>query len=135
MRRHEQALATVNDLRVLLAPRVEAGAKLLDERRPGWAMRIDLDRLDMERSCNCVLGQEYEHDTGGDTEDGSAYSIGLDNLNLLPFREDSYGFDLYVPEINEHGLTLDEAYHLLDELWAEQVRARRTKTEAVGADG
>jgi hypothetical protein len=38
---------------------VENGAALLDERLPGWANEIDAEELDLERSCNCVLGQLF----------------------------------------------------------------------------
>lgn len=35
----------------------ERGAELLDNRWPGWWQEIDLSRLDLQDSCNCVLGQ------------------------------------------------------------------------------
>lgn len=35
----------------------ERGAELLDNRWPGWWQEIDLSRLDLSDSCNCVLGQ------------------------------------------------------------------------------
>jgi len=38
---------------------VERGAALLDERLPGWEDRIDLDKLDLSSTCNCVVGQLY----------------------------------------------------------------------------
>lgn len=37
--------------------RVARGAALLDEKRPGWAERIDLPTLSMASDCMCVLGQ------------------------------------------------------------------------------
>lgn len=40
-----------------MTTRIERGATLLDEREPGWEQRIDLDRLDMSSTCDCVLGQ------------------------------------------------------------------------------
>lgn len=39
--------------------RVTAGAAWLDEHRPGWWQRIDLETLDLGDPCKCVLGQEY----------------------------------------------------------------------------
>lgn len=33
------------------------GAELLDNRWPGWWQEVDLSRLDLSDSCNCVLGQ------------------------------------------------------------------------------
>lgn len=37
--------------------RVERGAALLDEKRPGWWKNIDLGRLDISAGCDCVAGQ------------------------------------------------------------------------------
>lgn len=42
-----------------ITDRVAAGATWLDEHRPGWVDRIDLDTLELSDTCNCVLGQEY----------------------------------------------------------------------------
>lgn len=42
-----------------IAERVAAGAAWLDEHRPGWDQRIDLETLDLGDPCHCVLGQEY----------------------------------------------------------------------------
>jgi hypothetical protein len=39
------------------ADRVALGAALLDEKDPGWWLRIDLDTLALSSSCRCVLGQ------------------------------------------------------------------------------
>jgi hypothetical protein len=38
---------------------VAAGAAWLDENRPGWVSRIDLDELDMRDNWSCILGQEW----------------------------------------------------------------------------
>ncbi len=38
---------------------VERGAKLLDERVPGWFEKIDLDKLDISSGRNCALGQVF----------------------------------------------------------------------------
>ena len=37
--------------------RVERGAKWLDEVDPTWYNQIDLESLDMDQPCGCVLGQ------------------------------------------------------------------------------
>ncbi len=42
-----------------IAERVARGVAWLDETRPGWAERVDLDRLDLASPCRCVLGQEF----------------------------------------------------------------------------
>jgi hypothetical protein len=34
------------------------GAAFLDSTLPGWDKKIDLDKLNLSDSCNCVLGQQ-----------------------------------------------------------------------------
>lgn len=62
-----------------LRTRIERGAKLLDERVPGWRERIDLDRLDMGNSLHCILGQCF-----------GSYFDGLRTLDLS--TDSAYGF-------------------------------------------
>jgi hypothetical protein len=38
---------------------VKRGAKLLDEKEPGWRALVDVDELDMSSACNCVVGQVF----------------------------------------------------------------------------
>ena len=40
-----------------IAERVAAGAAFLDEHEPGWADRVNLKRLYIGSTCNCMLGQ------------------------------------------------------------------------------
>ena len=40
-----------------LVERVALGAAWLDDAHPGWRDRVDIDRLDVGDSCDCVLGQ------------------------------------------------------------------------------
>jgi len=40
-----------------ITERVERGAALLDEKRPGWWRLIDLGRLDIDSDRNCVIRQ------------------------------------------------------------------------------
>lgn len=42
-----------------MMPEVERGARLLDEKNPGWYKRIQLSRLDMGNGRYCILGQLY----------------------------------------------------------------------------
>src|SRR5712672_2645116 len=41
----------------LAAKRVLRGARLLDEKLPGWFVEIDVENLNLGSACNCVLGQ------------------------------------------------------------------------------
>lgn len=63
-----------------IAERVARGAALLDEREPGWHQRIDLETLDMELPCNCVLGQLH-HDQD-DPLAGDGYWPALEELGI-----------------------------------------------------
>ncbi len=38
---------------------VKRGARLLDNVLPGWEKRVEIDRLSIASTCNCVLGQVY----------------------------------------------------------------------------
>ena len=40
-----------------IAERIERGAALLDEKRPGWWQQIDLATLNIREPCNCIGGQ------------------------------------------------------------------------------
>lgn len=42
--------------------RAARGAKLLDEKRPGWHRVIDLGALDIRNPADCVLGQQDRYD-------------------------------------------------------------------------
>lgn len=59
--------------------RVERGAKLLDEKLPGWDEQIKLKKLDMTSETQCILGQLY-----------CGYLLGLNALGVNGLR---YGFD------------------------------------------
>jgi hypothetical protein len=91
-----------------ITERVERGAALLDEKRPGWWQFIDLDRLDIEDGCDCVAGQL----------DGTAnYMRALRRIGLSGSEADavSHGF--------ESGD--DEEYAGLTEAWRTLIARRR----------
>lgn len=48
-----------------IAKRVERGAALLDRERPGWEEDVDLGRLQMTSTCDCILGQIFGTYTSG----------------------------------------------------------------------
>lgn len=45
-----------------LVEHVELGATWLDGAHPGWRELVDVDRLDLGDSCDCVLGQTLQAD-------------------------------------------------------------------------
>jgi len=57
-----------------ISERVQKGAELLDEKVPGWADRIDITRLTISSSTDCVVGQLYAGRGG--------YLHGLDELGI-----------------------------------------------------
>lgn len=42
-----------------IAKRVAGGVAILDRDVPGWADAIDLNTLDIESTCDCVIGQLF----------------------------------------------------------------------------
>jgi len=91
-----------------IAERVAAGAALLDEREPGWAERLDLDRLDIMSSCDCVVGQRH----GG-------YGAGLTALGLV---EESSARDV---ELGFHWGARFEDIDPLNAAWRALITERR----------
>lgn len=73
--------------------RVARGVALLDERLPSWDERIDLDRLDLHSSCNCILGQEFANHEDVDGETWTGYDAAQSAL-LNHADPTEYGFDL-----------------------------------------
>jgi hypothetical protein len=61
-----------------ITERVAKGAAFLDESEPSWWQVIDLDALDMEQGCNCVLGQLHPSNTDEELHYlGALFQFGL----------------------------------------------------------
>ena len=58
--------------------KVFEAAQKLDEVKPDWYTRVNLDTLNLEQSETCVLGQAFADETY------SPYSYGLEQLGLDP---------------------------------------------------
>jgi len=87
------------------SPRIERGAALLDELRPGWDKTIDVDRLDLGNCERCILGQLY----GG-------YDQALQMLDgEVAKRPATFGFNTYGPE----------RFWTLTERWRTYIERRR----------
>lgn len=91
--------------------RVERGARLLDEKNPGWAWDINLDKLDMSSCYRCVLGQLYD-----------GYSYGLGQIGLLHEIDWEYGFDAMTGTARRD---VDEQMAEIDRLWRDEIETRR----------
>jgi hypothetical protein len=104
---------------------VARGAAFLDEKRPGWADRIDLDSLSLEDCTMCVLGQEYEDDPAYDSSEfGNPFEAGAWQL----FGE-AFNFDDNAPVLIEHGFSEKggnlAAWEALTNEWLRVLRERR----------
>lgn len=96
-----------------VAERVERGAALLDEKRPGWLDVIDVARLDIGSSCNCVGGQ-----VGRALHLGTFVDV-MGDLGLLVTEEAAYGF--------EHDT--EAGYEDLTTAWRSLILARRAAAQ------
>lgn len=94
-----------------LAKRVEAGARFLDARLPGWPRQIDVDKLQISHAHACVLGQVY-----GD------YGRGVQALCLGARKVVDLGF--FTSEADHSGEAACREYGELDDLWKEEIMRR-----------
>lgn len=111
-----------------LDARVAKGAALLDEKDPGWLDVIDIDRLDVHSTVDCVAGQLF---SAGTDPDGAfcntMYRLGLDTADGAT----AYGFQLRVWEVHwraeELGINATGAqiYAPLTDAWKRLITARR----------
>lgn len=71
---------------------VERGAAFLDEKLPGWEDKIDVERLNLESTCGCVVGQLHGGLRG--RWRSNAYWRGMDELGLNADSSEAakYGF-------------------------------------------
>jgi len=84
-----------------LQVRAKRGAELLDEKRPGWAKKIDTDKLRMESCAVCILGQ----------------------LNAWAVAKGSYRFGMIGNGFARSSCLLDE-YPTLTRLWKHHIKKR-----------
>lgn len=96
-----------------ITERTERGAALLDARRPGWWQRIDLDRLDLSDTCDCVAGQI----SGGVYI--TDWTLAMEALGLeTPALQAAHGFDA----TDGDG---DRAYDALTAAWRDLIGQRQ----------
>jgi hypothetical protein len=99
--------------------RVKAGAALLDREEPGWEQRINLETLNLEESCCCVLGQLFQ-----------GYSTGVARLDLDLEAEFSLGFYRFDPASDR-----EYSWDSLTRAWKALIRERRRQAAARPAEG
>lgn len=103
--------------------RVARGAALLDKTLADWDERIDLDRLDLESPCNCILGQEFTGHPEANGREWTAYEVGRDELFV--------NHDNPHRAAVEHGFDRDvwDSYGSLTAEWERVILARREGVE------
>lgn len=108
-----------------------AGAAVLDDLHPGWAYRINVDRLAMSNGSDCVLGQLYGHYCTALNVAGPFVDIirewgADDDVDWRPFVR-AHGFNLNPDEVlNWFGTrTGTPPYDLLRAAWLPEIEARR----------
>lgn len=114
-----------------VAERVERGAALLDEKRPGWWQEIDLGTLDIRSTCGCILGQIGS--LLGDDGYLTRFSTGLDAVRLEVPQARDYGFEW---DVDYGDATESEIDRLIDaecarltEAWRDLIQRRRESAQ------
>lgn len=116
-----------------LKARVEKGAGLLDQERPGWIDRLDLDHLNLSNPFYCVLGQEFSADSR--TLYDSGYELALyelfegipPSIDGMP-ADEAYGFCAGPADYRTcEGDKLGNPWELMQATWTSYIEARRAE--------
>ncbi len=97
--------------------RVANGAALLDEKIPGWELRINLQELNLSSCVTCVLGQLYGHYDEGMEEIFPAEVCECGEEHLSMERSAPHGF-------SASGIDTGEQYTALDVEWTRVIKER-----------
>ena len=92
---------------------VKQAARLLDQAKPGWEYKIDLEKLEMGSCTYCILGQLYgDCDIGFKSLfDSDWFYVGSTDkscLKAVPFGTDTY-VEEWVAEIKERRSLAEDA--------------------------
>lgn len=99
----------------ILPNRVRAGALIMDSVKPGWADKIDVSRLRVERIDDCIVGQAFEiYDNDFTTQWGN-WNDALEELGSRHDRGTGNGF-------NDEG----DRYDTLKTLWVNEINKRKS---------
>ena len=96
--------------------RVQRGAALLDEKRPGWADKINIATLRMSSECACILGQ-----LEGMFWSAAQRLFGGEGMDLPTVEAVECG--LWTP-LTVNGVDC-QSYNQLQDAWVEEIEARR----------
>lgn len=117
---------------------VNEGAAILDTKMPSWYLKIDLDSLEMDNGCKCVLGQiggnpvnldrlSWDESVVGVTKkevhdwEGVEYDTMIEILNIP--NDVKYGF--IDGSVLRRGKPVLINYDDLQKAWTEEILRRR----------
>ena len=103
-----------------VAERVQRGAELLDEKRPGWWREIDLERLDVSSTCNCIGGQVAGVPYG--------FTVAMEALGLD--GEEAFVAHGFESDINLSDRLFRAEYAALTAAWRDLIAGRRLIADA-----
>ena len=110
---------------------VNRGLALLDEKRPQWYTEIDVEKLNMVDTDDCILGQL------GKAVNRSRHSFsnmvtGLVLVGIEPhYLLSHYGFDVECQVLTQ-GINYTRGYQDLKEIWIEEINVRLEKASQSG---
>lgn len=99
-----------------LIVRVAAGAVWLDEHQPGWFWRVDLGRLDVRRTCRCLLAQLFGDYAAAPLSAAQAVALGFDTSVGASTTDRG-------PDVDE---AITDEFANLTELWRIHICHRRS---------
>jgi hypothetical protein len=71
--------------------RAAAGARVLDTKIPDWAKKVDVSRLDIGDTENCILGQIFGDYNDGQTKLGFFNRFRMTPLGFMPKTRSGFG--------------------------------------------
>jgi len=102
-----------------ISERVAAGAAWLDEHRPGWVDRIDLETLNLGDPCRCLLAQDF-----GEHFSDAVLAAGL-GQGLSP---SAIGFNVTYARGDEGFMwPTEREFDALTAAWRDLIRQRRAE--------
>ena len=108
----------------IIKNRVIKGAKFLDTKMPGWYNKIDISRLNINNSCNCIIGQLY----GNFWEE---LDIVFKQFKHTTLAAELRGFIPYEIKINQHTtINYGTVEKWLNEFWILEINSRETTGKA-----
>lgn len=116
-------LVEIKKLRRTTRDRVQRGARLLDEKKPGWEKEIEIDHLNMEMVDRCILGQVVMNGAPGYTN-GLRVLWGEDQFGCAN-EDHAYKFGFVTPDgIRDYNVE-QRVWEWLAIYWITEIEKRR----------